>query len=101
MERVWHALRACVVNSNGTTDPQRDLWADSPHPPLRPSVQLGIGKQAWCMQSTRCTEDMWLTHPGKKHIISAITTTNICYIIWIVYGLILQNVMLCFANDNV
>lgn len=60
MERVWHALRACVVNSNGTTDPQLDLWADSTHPPTRPSVLLCIGKQAWCTQrlmSTRCKED--------------------------------------------
>lgn len=60
MERVWHALRACVVNSNGTTDPQLDLWADSTHPPTRPSVLLCIVKQPWCMQrlqSAHCTED--------------------------------------------
>ncbi len=59
MGHVWHALRACVVNSNGTTDPQLDLWADSTHPPTRPSVLLCIGKQDWCMQrlmSTHCTE---------------------------------------------
>lgn len=51
LERVWHALRACVENSNGTTNPQLDLWADSTHPPTRPSVLLCIGKQAWCMHA--------------------------------------------------
>lgn len=64
MEDVWHTLHACVLNSNGTTDPQLDLCADSTHPPTRPSVQLCIGKQLGCMQellSAHCTQDMWLT----------------------------------------
>lgn len=63
-ERVWHALRACVVNSNGTTDPQLDLWADSTHPPTRPSVLLCIGKQARCMLMS--TEDTHVIHPAES-----------------------------------
>lgn len=39
---VWHALRACALNSNGTTDPQLGRWQ---HPsPSHPSVLLCTGK---------------------------------------------------------
>lgn len=62
VEDVWHALRACVLNSNGITDPQLDPSTDSTHPPTRPSVQLCIGKQLWCMQTLLCAHRTHVNH---------------------------------------
>lgn len=52
-ERVWHALRACVENSNGTADPQLDLggWQHpSPHSPICAALhrRAGTNSQHTC-----------------------------------------------------
>lgn len=97
MERVWHALRACVVNSNGTTDPQLDLWADSTHPPTRPSVLLCIVKQAWCMQRARnpcCTGDTCDSLGSSADLWTALR-------LWCIQGLTKERKShLCPLDDN-